>query len=76
MGENCLINEPIYKTSFDLNGLKSEFERVIKTEQNDELQFNLCGNISKKCAGKTNVGACYITHDKQEFVLGKFYYVC
>lgn len=54
-----------------MNGLKSEFERVIKTEQNDELKFNLCGNIGKKCAGNSNVSACFITHDKKEFILGE-----
>lgn len=55
-----------------MNGLRSDFERVIKTEQNDEIKFNLCGNISKKCAGKSNVSACFITHDKKEFILGKY----
>lgn len=69
-GENCLIHEPIYNTTFNLNGLRSDFERVIKTGLNDEIKFNLCGNISKKCGGKTNVSACFITHDKKEFILG------
>ena len=69
VGKNCVIQEPLYKTSFDFNGLHSELGHFLK-HRNDHFSFNVCGTLNKSCAGKDNVGACLTRGDK-EYVLGK-----
>lgn len=51
IGKDCKLTEPIYGTEFDLNPLYSDLAHKIKAEDNDFLEFNVCGNLKKKCNG-------------------------
>lgn len=70
-GKGCKLVEPIYGTQFDLNELHSELEKRVQSveDEHDFLEFNVCGNYSKECAG-TKAQACF-TKGGKKYWFGK-----
>ncbi|XP_053970167.1 cation-independent mannose-6-phosphate receptor [Anastrepha ludens] len=65
----CQLTEPIYGHNFDFSALHSDIGKVANSSKGDVFEYNICGNLSRPCDGKTNVAACLRKSDK-ELVLG------
>lgn len=65
-GKGCKLTEPIYGTQFDLNELHSDVRKHVKSveDENDFIEFNVCGNDSMECAG-TKAQACFTRGGKK-----------
>lgn len=46
----------------------------IAGDSGDIFEFNVCGNLSKVCNGRSNVAACLRRSDQKEYVLGRWFY--
>ncbi|XP_017052516.1 cation-independent mannose-6-phosphate receptor isoform X2 [Drosophila ficusphila] len=70
--QECQIKEPIYGTTFDFSGLRSDLAHVVESVGNggDKFEFNICGNLSRTCNGESNVAACLKKQGK-EYILGR-----
>lgn len=44
---------------------------MVKGDRNDFVHFNVCGNMVKKCANKSEVAAC-LTKDGVEHIIGTY----
>lgn len=65
----CFFTEPVYDHKFDFSALHSDFGHLTKSDLGDTFDFNLCGNITRKCNGRSDVAACLKRSDR-EYVLG------
>ncbi|XP_031627910.1 cation-independent mannose-6-phosphate receptor isoform X2 [Contarinia nasturtii] len=63
-GSQCKLTEPVYGTQFDLSKLHSELGLRINGEGQDFIEFNVCGNLTKVCAGAKSA-ACLTRNGKQ-----------
>ncbi|KAH8375851.1 hypothetical protein KR200_004007, partial [Drosophila serrata] len=70
--EECKIKEPIYGSTFDFSGLRSDLGHVVESPRisGDKFEFNICGNLSRTCNGESNVAACLKKQGK-EYILGR-----
>lgn len=70
VGKNCKITEPIYGTEFDLNPLYSDqIGHKIKGEDNDLLEFDVCGKLKNKCNGSDAAASLHL--DGKEICFGE-----
>lgn len=70
IGKDCALKEPIYGTTFNFTTLRSDLGHHAKGEDDDFVEFNLCGNLTKPCAGSTSVAACF-HHKGSEHRIGE-----
>ncbi|XP_068153520.1 cation-independent mannose-6-phosphate receptor isoform X2 [Drosophila tropicalis] len=70
--KECKIKEPVYGSTFDYSGLRSDFAHVVEslTNKGDTFEFNICGNVTRPCNGESNVAAC-LKRNGKEYVLGR-----
>ncbi|TMW50254.1 hypothetical protein DOY81_004668 [Sarcophaga bullata] len=66
----CFITEPVYNHKFDFSALHSDFAHLARSELGDVFEFNICGNITRNCNGRSDVAACLKKSDDKEYVLG------
>lgn len=73
-GKECKLTEPIYGTQFDLNKLHSELNLKVGGNGQDVIEFNVCGNLNKVCAGAKagQVAACF-NKNGRELKFGKLF---
>lgn len=71
-GNGCKLTEPVYGTQFDLNELRSELTKNVKSVVNDAdfVAFNVCDNTTLECAGKKSI-AC-LTKNGKNISFGKY----
>lgn len=72
MGKECKLTEPIYGTQFDLSKLHSDLGRKVFGNGNDFVEFNVCGELKKVCAGAKSA-AC-LHRDGKEYKFGELVY--
>lgn len=56
--EQCILTEPVYGTKFDLNPLRSTMSHKLDANGQDFIEFNVCTNFTKECAGVKSA-ACF-----------------
>lgn len=71
-GIGCKLIEPVCGTQFDLNKLHSELGLKVDGQGEDFIDFNVCGKITKLCAGAKSA-ACFHRNGR-EHNFGKFKY--
>ncbi|GBP01108.1 hypothetical protein EVAR_69284_1 [Eumeta japonica] len=65
----CSLTEPIYGHKFDFSALRSDFAHLTRSHWGDTFEFNICGNITRKCNGRSDVAACLKKSNNKEYVL-------
>ncbi|XP_061395712.1 cation-independent mannose-6-phosphate receptor [Musca vetustissima] len=66
----CFLTEPVYGHLFNFTNLQTDFAHWTRGEYGDTFEFNICGNLTRTCNGRTDVAACLKKADKKEYVLG------
>ncbi|KAI8130895.1 Cation-independent mannose-6-phosphate receptor [Lucilia cuprina] len=66
----CSITEPVYGHKFDFSALHSDFAHLTRSDLGDTFEFNICGNITRKCNNRSDVAACLKRSDNKEYILG------
>lgn len=61
----------MYGHKFDFSALHSDFAHLAQSELGDVFEFNICGNMTRNCNGRSDVAACLKKSDNKEYVLGK-----
>lgn len=65
----------MYNHKFDFSALHSDFAHLARSELGDVFEFNICGNMTRNCNGRSDVAACLKKSDNKEHVLGKYVYL-
>lgn len=69
VGKECKVTEPIYNHTFDFSLLHKDLKYSIKLNNKDRVDFNICGDLTSTCNGKSSATACYSENGK-EHVMG------
>lgn len=60
----------MYGHKFDFSALHSDFAHSVRSDVGDIFEFNMCGNITRSCNGRSDVAACLKRSNQKEYVLG------
>ncbi|XP_055522512.1 cation-independent mannose-6-phosphate receptor [Wyeomyia smithii] len=69
-GENCVIKEPLYNTTFNLSGLNSDLAHHATSDINEKFIFDVCDQLDTKCHGVSGGAACLRRRNGTEILLG------
>lgn len=67
----CIVQEPLYNATFDLNGLRSTTTHTFSLPTGGDFSFNMCGGLNPMaCNNVSGVAACHKGTDGKELILG------